>query len=78
MPTWGKVRDFKAWADDDTEYTISEEAYIIETVDHLTGRQVGPGKRREFKTPEGYEVRPQPDGSYEVVTPSGPVIVRTK
>jgi hypothetical protein len=75
---WGELQRFKVWADDDTEYTIIEEGHIIKTFDHITGKEVGPGNRRVLKTPDGYKVNRVSEGVYEIETPSGPVIARTR
>ncbi len=74
---WQKVRDFKALADDGTEYTIVEYTQATDVSNQLTGPGLAFGGLPKLETSTGLIVVQTFEGEYRVETASGPVVVRT-
>jgi len=74
---WEARRRFNAVADDGIEYTIVEEANVREERTQWGVDRVEDALRR-LRTTEGHPVNFVVEGVYEVLTPAGPVRVRSE
>jgi hypothetical protein len=72
-----KVRSVDGRADDGTVFTIVEYVKVIDVGTMLPGPRQSPGVLPVFRTATGLDVNKVGADVYEVLTPSGKVVVRT-